>query len=192
MKTRLCPHPAKRGEGLLLIALVLVAAPVFARTSITRSSTSERLNIAIANETLSSAVKALRPHLAQRVQIAITEDPVIDFTAKNITAADALKGLASAAGATLTLDKGQYWIRKDREGRVTLDVKDQDIRTILASMKTQCGIRNLVIDRDVEGKGTFLFDKVPCRAAFDVVFRTMGLASVDYGNSVVTVGQRRR
>lgn len=75
---------------------------------------------------------------------------------------------------------------------VTLDVKDEDIRVILKSMQKQCGIRNLVIDRDVQGKGTFLFDKVPCRTAFDVVFRTMGLASVDYGNSVVTVGIRHR
>jgi hypothetical protein len=74
---------------------------------------------------------------------------------------------------------------------VTLDVKDEDIDKILKSMKQQCQIRNLVIDRDVQGKGTFLFNNVPCRTAFDIVFRTMGLASVDYGNSVVTVGKRR-
>jgi hypothetical protein len=74
---------------------------------------------------------------------------------------------------------------------VTLDVKDEDIDKILKSMKQQCQVRNLVIDRDVQGKGTFLFNNVPCRTAFDVVFRTMGLASVDYGNSVVTVAKRR-
>ena len=74
---------------------------------------------------------------------------------------------------------------------VTLDVKDEDVRVILRSMQKQCAIRNMVIDKDVQGKGTFLFDKVPCRTAFDVVFRTFDLASVDYGSSTVTVGKRR-
>ena len=78
-----------------------------------------------------------------------------------------------------------------KEPAVTLDVKDEDVRVILKSMQKQCAIKNMVIDKDVQGKGTFLFNEVPCRTAFDVVFRTFGLASVDYGNSTVTVGKRR-
>lgn len=74
---------------------------------------------------------------------------------------------------------------------VNLDVKDEEIHVILKSMQTQCAIKNLIIDPDVQGRGTFYFRDVPCRTAFDVVFRTMGLRSSDYGNSVVTVATRR-
>ena len=61
---------------------------------------------------------------------------------------------------------------------VTLDVKDEDIHVILKSMQQQCAVKNLVIDPDVAGKGTFFFHDVPCARAFDVVLRTMGLGAV--------------
>jgi hypothetical protein len=74
---------------------------------------------------------------------------------------------------------------------VSLDVKDAEARVILASMKKQCGIRNLVIDPDVQGSGTFYFREVPCETAFRVVLRTMNLAGQVESNSVMTVGVRR-
>lgn len=73
---------------------------------------------------------------------------------------------------------------------VTLDVKDADIRGILKSMQKQCGIKNLLLDPDVQGTGTFLFRAVPCRTAFDVVFRSAGLAGMQEG-PVVSAGLRR-
>jgi type II secretory pathway component GspD/PulD (secretin) len=76
--------------------------------------------------------------------------------------------------------------------RVSLDVKDADIRVILKSMQTQCGMRNLVIDPLVQGKGTFLFRELSCPVAFDTVFKTMGLKSVTYGKNVVTVMPRNK
>src|SRR5256885_4172081 len=69
---------------------------------------------------------------------------------------------------------------------VTLDVKDEEIHSILKSMQTQCAIKNLVIDPGVSGNGTFYFHDVPCRRAFDVVLRTMGLAA-EYSDGVVAV-----
>jgi len=75
---------------------------------------------------------------------------------------------------------------------VTLDVKDADIRVVLKSMQKQCAIKNLVIDRDVQGKGTFYLTKVPCKTAFDVVTRTMGLQSTTEPNSVIIVEERSR
>src|SRR5947209_2379889 len=74
---------------------------------------------------------------------------------------------------------------------VKLDVKDEDVHKILATMQKQCAVKNLVIDPDVEVRGTFVFHDVPCSTAFKVVFQTLGLSSVDYGNSVVTVGTRK-
>jgi hypothetical protein len=57
-------------------------------------------------------------------------------------------------------------------------------------MQTQCGIKNLVIDKEVSGKGTFYFRDVPCDAAFRVVLRTMRLASTVEPNSVLAVGPK--
>ena len=62
------------------------------------------------------------------------------------------------------------------KGTVTLHEKDTDVRDILKSMKKQCGIRNMVIDKDVTGKGTVYFKQVPCSTAFRVVFGMFGLA----------------
>ena len=72
---------------------------------------------------------------------------------------------------------------------VTLDVKDGDARVILKDMQKQCGIRNLVIDPDVQGNGTFYFREVPCETAFRAVFRTLGLTGQVEPN-LVTVEAR--
>jgi hypothetical protein len=58
---------------------------------------------------------------------------------------------------------------------VTLDVKDEDVVVILKSMQQQCGIRNLLIDKDVQGKGLVYFRDVPCETAFRTVFHQFGL-----------------
>jgi hypothetical protein len=78
------------------------------------------------------------------------------------------------------------------ERTVKLDVKDEDVHKIMATMQKQCAVKNLVIDPDVQAHGTFVFHSVPCSTAFKVVFQTLGLSSVDYGNSVITVGMRKR
>jgi hypothetical protein len=74
---------------------------------------------------------------------------------------------------------------------VSLDVKDEDVVIILRSMQKQCGIKNLIIDKDVQGKGTFLFRQLPCERAFDVVFETMSLRATSYGNDVVNVSRSK-
>ena len=71
---------------------------------------------------------------------------------------------------------------QQKEATVTLDVKDGEVRDILRSMKEQCGIRNLMIDPDVQGSGTFLFNDVPCSDAFAVVTRSLGLSAEMSGN----------
>lgn len=73
---------------------------------------------------------------------------------------------------------------------VTLDVKDGEVRDILRSMQKQCAIKNLIIDPDVKGSGTFYFREVPCETAFRAVFRTMDLAGRYEPNSIVTVDVR--
>ena len=75
---------------------------------------------------------------------------------------------------------------------VTLDVKDEDVVVILKSMQKQCGIKNLVIDKEVQGKGTFIFRELSCDRAFDAVFRTMDLRARAYSNDVINVSPRSK
>jgi type II secretory pathway component GspD/PulD (secretin) len=96
-----------------------------------------------------------------------------------------MKSLALAVLLALATTAGA------KQKSVTLDVKDEDVRTILRSMQQQCGVRNLLIDRDVQGKGTLYFRDVPCTAAFRTVFTQFGLAGEMDGN-VISVEARSR
>ena len=82
-------------------------------------------------------------------------------------------------------------VRHQKTLTVTLDVKDEDVHAILKSMQKQCAVKNLVIDPNVSGNGTFYFHDLPCGKAFDVVLSTMGLAAVTYSDSTVEVERRR-
>lgn len=99
-----------------------------------------------------------------------------------------MKRLALVLSAALAISAAADEQAKPRT--VTLDVKDGEARVILRSMQKQCGIRNLIIDPDVQGSGTFYFREVPCGKALSVVLRTMGLAAQLHPNSIVTVEPR--
>jgi len=74
------------------------------------------------------------------------------------------------------------------ENTVTLDVKDADVRDVLQSLKQQCGIKNMIIDKEVPAAtATFYFREVPCETAFRAVFRTFNLAYEPQPNSVLRV-----
>lgn len=80
----------------------------------------------------------------------------------------------------------------EKSPAVTLDVKDEDVVVILKSMQRQCGIKNLIIDKEVQGRGTFIFRELPCQRAFDTVFRTMDLRARAYSNDVLDVSPRSK
>lgn len=94
-----------------------------------------------------------------------------------------MKGLALLLAAALAASAAA------KPRTVTLDVKDGEARVVLKSMQKQCGIKNLIIDPDVQGSGTFYFREVPCDTAFRVVFRTLGLTGQVEPN-LVTVERR--
>ena len=75
------------------------------------------------------------------------------------------------------------------EPTVTLDVKDEDVRVILKEMQKQCGIKNLLIDKEVAGAGMVYFHDVPCETAFRVIFKQFGLAG-HVERNLVTVEPR--
>jgi hypothetical protein len=105
---------------------------------------------------------------------------------------EALAELVRSEGLVASREKGRIVIReRGPEPVVTIDVKDGEIASILREVATQCGIRNLVLDREVQGKGTFLFQDVPCEAAFRAIFTSMGLAADRELNSLIHVRTQR-
>ena len=150
------------------------------------------VDVAIVDAPLSEAVAALSFRLPFGVDLRMTGDPRVTFQARNVLPEGVLRALTLIAKVDLVAGKESYTIHDHNELAVTLDVKDAEVREILKSMQKQCGIRNLMIDPNVLGKGTFLFRDVPCRTAFDIVLRSLGLGSVTYPNSVVTVGSQVR
>ena len=150
------------------------------------------VDVAIVDAPLSEAVAALSFRLPFGVDLRMTGDPRVTFHARNVLPEGVLRALTLIAKVDLVAGKESYTIHDHNELAVTLDVKDAEVREILKSMQKQCGIRNLMIDPNVLGKGTFLFRDVPCRTAFDIVLRSLGLGSVTYPNSVVTVGSQVR
>jgi hypothetical protein len=101
--------------------------------------------------------------------------------------------LATPAGAATEkrLDVKDGPAARVAERSVTIDVKDAESRAILKDLQKQCGVKNLMIDPDVQGKGTFYFDRVPCPQAWSIVLRSLGLDSQIYTNSVITVGAKK-
>ncbi|HEY3055208.1 MAG TPA: hypothetical protein VGK31_04665 [Thermoanaerobaculia bacterium] len=172
----------------LLVVILLMAAPAMASISVRRSPyNAKRVDVYIVKEPLTEAVGALEMYLPKHVQILLGNDPVVTYRAREVAPETALRALVAAGKVELIVEDDRYWVRSPGEPSVTIDVKDVEARVILKSMQRQCGIKNLLIDPQVQGTGTFLFTNVPCRQAFDVVLRTLGLAAETYSNNIVHV-----
>ncbi|HSP35379.1 MAG TPA: hypothetical protein VLU46_13780 [Thermoanaerobaculia bacterium] len=173
---------------MTVFLLLLVSSPAFASISVRRSTyAAKKVDVYIVREKLTDALCALEMYLPKRVETLIGEDPVVTYRAKEVAPEAALRGIVKAAKIELVEEEERYWVHNAGELSVNLDVKDGEARDILKSMQRQCGIRNLMIDPEVKGTGTFLFTDIPCRQAFDVVLRTFGLAAQTYSNSVIRV-----
>ena len=170
-------------------ALMFVTLPLFGSISVRRSPyNSKTIDVYVVNERVSDAIGSIEMYLPKTVEMVFGDDPVVTYRAREVAPERALRALAAVAKLSLTSSDDQYWIRSTGEPSVTLDVKDAEAREILKSMQRQCGIRNLMIDPQVQGTGTFLFNQVPCRQAFTIVLQSMGLAAQTYSNNIVSVG----
>jgi hypothetical protein len=120
-------------------------------------------------------VKAIEPHLGERVIVRTEENPVLDFRSPGIEPMAALRQVVSRAGLRLARENDLWVVSDPSEPTLTIDVKDGEVRDIMREVKSQCGIRNLIIDPDVQGRGTFLFNDLPCSQAIRTILATMGL-----------------
>jgi hypothetical protein len=178
--------------AIALLAVLLSATAADGSITLRRSQADGRkLDAVIVREPLSNVAKSLQFYLPQRIQLLVSGDPLVTYRGRSIAPDTLLRVIAQSAGVTVALEDDRYWLRDvKRVAGVTLDVKDEDVRVILKEMQKQCGIRNLVLDKEVQGRATFLFTDVPCRTAFNTVLATFGLRFSDsYANNLVTVGK---
>ena len=170
--------------------LVLAVASARADVSVRRSPRARgRIDIVATRVPLVDITRALEPYLGQSVTVDASGDRPVTYAANDIAPARALVAVATAAHTVVDRRRGLV-LREAGEPTVTIDVKDEDIRTILKSVQRQCGIRNLIVDPDVAGSGTFLFNRVPCHTALDTILATMGLGRYSESSAVTAVGRR--
>ena len=140
---------------------------------------------------LKSILSALEPMTGKKIVAQTNTRRFVDFDGVFASATDALERLARECHLALSAKGRELILRDVHEATVTLDVKDADVHDILASLKKQCGIRNLIIDSNVQGSGTFLFTNLPCETALKTVFSTLGLSAEFESGSLVHVAERK-
>jgi hypothetical protein len=132
---------------------------------------------------LSPALAAVEVHLGRSVIRAFEGERTAEVRASGVEPIEALRLLARAARLELD-ESGSVLLLRDRaEPALTIDVRDAPLAEILAAVKSQCGIRNIVVDPGVDGRGTFLFHEVPCGVALRTILGSLGLgAQIDQGS----------
>lgn len=180
--------------GSLLSAVVAAADTVKlkpAMTIVADSSSGRRVyTMTVINMPVSEAARRLSTELKQKIEVEAGIATPVSLIVRDATEERLLEQLAERAGLRVVRTAGAIRLQRD-EATVTIDVKDANVRDVLERMRRQCGIRNLVIDPDVRGTGTFLFHAVPCSEAFRAVLATQGLAAEFSGTAVATVSTRR-
>ena len=91
------------------------------------------------------------------------------------------KPLTAAAAAAQAVQKKQYTGQK-----ISLNFQSIDLRAVLAILADSSG-KNLVVSDSVNGNITLRLQDVPWDQALDIILRTKGLATREYGN-VMMVG----
>lgn len=132
---------------------------------------------------------ALAVHLDEPVTMQFAGDRLVELRSSPIPPRQALQRAAAAAGLEMETRAGIIITDPD-EPRLHLDVKDADVRSVLRSVKTQCGIANMMIDPEVAGRGTFLFDGVPCSEGLRIILASLGLGAEVERNVVHVRGRR--
>lgn len=176
-----------------LVALLFTVASAAAANNIEiRKSSPQAKTIDIRFEaSLAAVVEALSIHIGAPVDYATSDRVVIRYAKRGVAPVVALRDIVEQSGYVLLQRGDRYEIRNPDEPLVSIDVQDADVRSVLLALKSQCGIANMVIDRDVQGKSTLLLRDVPCSTAFRIVFNSSGLNGELQSNSVMIVGARK-
>lgn len=156
-----------------------LAAQDYAGTPRVTSSPTHRglLNVDAKGASLRELLAAVQVHVEDRIVLSIDGDRSIHLSARNQTPREVIRRAAKSVDLQMVETAGSILLTDPREPVLHLDVKDAPVRDILASVRRQCGIRNLIIDPEVTGQGTFLFAEVPCVEGLRVILASLGLAA---------------
>jgi len=180
----------------LTLLLTLVSLPAAAQVSISTVTTSQKnagkVDVTFIRTSLAASLAKLSSSMKRPVRLD-APDRMITFHASDVEPSLALTLLAAREKLKLGAEGTTVVVTDPApENTVTMDVTDTDVRKILKSMQRQCRVRNLVIDPEVKGAGTFLFNAVPCSIAFRTVFNSLGLSGDFEPNSVVQIKGARQ
>lgn len=150
------------------------------------------VDVTVEESSILAALKAIELHLDRPVALEFRGDWPVSLVLKRVKPVEALYALALQERLEVEKRSTYYILREADEPTVTIDVKDAEVRAILNELKTQCGIRNVIVDPNVSGNGTFLFTDVPCSVAFKTVFSSLGLAVDIEPHSLIHVQKKKR
>lgn len=173
--------------ALAMLSSVASAAPVAISQRVIDGEARYSIRLTGSRSDVASRLSSL---LKTRVSIAADAPSSLTLKVDDADARAVLYRLADQNTLFLVESDGGYRLQRS-EPKVTLDVKDADVRTIMRSVQKQCGIRNLMIDPEVQAEGTFLLSDVPCGAALDVITQSLGLSAAGSNRTVARVSARR-
>lgn len=176
----------------VLVVQTLNATAVSGVRVVPSQSARGKIDVEVVKGSAHAALRSIELHLGRRIAIATPSDARVVYRGIGVDPLAAASGVAAAASFRLVEHDGMLVVVDPAEPTLTIDVKDADLRTILAAVREQCGIRNVITDPGVEGRGTFLIRDVPCTAAVGTILRSLGLSARLEPNSVLIVSNDRR
>jgi type II secretory pathway component GspD/PulD (secretin) len=176
---------------LAALIVTVFATIVSAGTSFRLTAAGDgKVDLDAEGASLQATVQAVGMKLRLPVVLDQEEDREVTLRVHGVTPLQALYAVAAASGLQVLSEGEGYVLRDPLEPRVSLDVKEVEAETILHSVARQCGIRNLLLDKGIGSKGTFLFKDVPCGVAIRTVLKSLALEGELQPNSILRVGPR--
>ena len=140
------------------------------------------LEVTASRASVRELLSRIAVHSGKPVAVHFSGDRTIDLRLQNVTPDRAIERIATAARLRVRRAAGGTFLTDPTEPVLNLDVKNADVRAILAAVKAQCDIPNMMIDEEISGEGTFLFRDVPCIEGLQVILSSLGLSAEEYPN----------
>ncbi|HVT45858.1 MAG TPA: hypothetical protein VMT00_15885 [Thermoanaerobaculia bacterium] len=181
--------------SVLSLATVLLLSSVSAagvgRYRVLRSEEGAgRIDVIAERASLFAVTRSMQIHVRKPIVVDLERDRMLNLVLLSLDPLVALQRISEHAGLVLTEEQQRYVLRDAGEPVLTIDVKEEEVRVILTSIQEQCGIRNLMVDPKVQGRGTFLFHEVPCSVGIRKIFQSIGLRGTIEPNSILRVTPR--
>lgn len=178
--------PVRAAVGIVLLCTVAAVGAERGTVRVLPAASPGWLRLESAQAPLSRVLSAVTMRTGRPVALA-APDRVVTFDLTARTAEELLQRIGRAEGLAVSRSGEGWELRDPNEPTMSMDVVDAELGEILGIVKKQCGIRNVIVDPGVTGKGTFLFREVPCDAALRTIFRSLGLGVEIHSSSIVRV-----